>query len=124
MSNQTTEASEVAQTAVAAGMTHVPRVAELVTVQEDSTVSRTVLKAEGVRVVTFAFDAGQVLTEHTAAVPVLLQTLSGHLRVGAAGRTVDLLPGDVLHLATREPHAVEAVTPSVLALTMVDAARA
>jgi quercetin dioxygenase-like cupin family protein len=99
-------------------------VAHLVQVQEDSTVSRTVLKAEGVRVVLFAFDAGQVLTEHTAAMPVLLQTLDGHLRITADGRTVDLRPGDLVHLTTRLPHSVEAVIASRLMLTMIDARQA
>lgn len=110
-------------TAAAPGMTHLPDLTGLVLVQPESTVSRTVLKAEGVRVVLFAFDAGQVLTEHTAAMPVLLQTLRGHLRITADGRTVDLLPGGMLHLRTREPHEVEAVEPSILSLTMIDALR-
>lgn len=95
--------------------------ASLVTVQPESTVSRTVLKAEGVRVVLFAFDAGQVLTEHTAAMPVLLQALSGRLRITADGRTVDLVPGGLVHFGTRLPHAVEALEPSLLQLVMIDA---
>jgi hypothetical protein len=65
-------------------------VASLVEIQPEATVSRTVLQAEGARVVLFSFDAGQVLTEHTAAVPALLQVLDGHLRITADGRTVDL----------------------------------
>jgi quercetin dioxygenase-like cupin family protein len=62
---------------------------------------------------------GQVLTEHTAAVPALLQVLDGHLRITADGRTVDLVPG-MVHLAARLPHALEAVEPSRLLLTMLD----
>lgn len=95
-------------------------VGNLVKVQPDATVSRTVLQADGVRVVLFSFDAGQVLTEHTAAVPALLQVLDGHLRITADGRTVDLHPGGLIHLAARLPHAVEAVEPSRLQLTMLD----
>lgn len=95
-------------------------VAGLVQVQAESTVSRTVLKAPGARVVVFAFDAGQVLTEHTAAMPVLLQVLDGHLRITAAGRTVDLRPGGLVHLTARLPHAVDAVEASRLMLTMLD----
>lgn len=106
-----------------AAMTAVHDLEHLVTVQPESTVSRTVLRAEGVRVVLFAFDAGQELTEHTAAMPVLLQVVTGHLQITADGRTEDLRPGAVLHLATREPHAVHAVEPSVLSLTMLDARR-
>lgn len=95
-------------------------VASLVAVAPDSTVSRTVLKAEGARLVLFAFDTGQELTEHTAAVPVLLQALDGSFEITAAGRTVMLLPGGVIHLGTRTPHAVLATEPSRLLLTMLD----
>ncbi len=104
----------------AATMTDVADLGSLVEVQTDSTVSRTVLRAEGARVVLFAFDAGQVLTEHTAAMPVLLQVIDGHLRITADGRTVDLRPGGVIHLGTRLPHSVEAVTAAKLNLIMLD----
>ena len=101
-------------------MTDVPNVAELVEVATDSTVSRTVLTAEGARIVLFAFDAGQELTEHTAAVPVLLQSLDGAFDVTADDRTVRLTPGTVIHLGTRTPHAVVALEPSRLMLIMLD----
>lgn len=103
-----------------ATMTYLEDLRSLVTVQEDATVSRTVLTADGARIVLFAFDAGQVLTEHTAAMPVLLQVLDGRLRVTGAGETVELVPGGVVHLDTRVPHTVAAVEPSRLALTMID----
>ena len=102
------------------GMQDLSDVASLVEIQPEATVSRTVLKAEGARVVLFSFDSAQVLTEHTAAVPVLLQVLDGHLRITADGRTVDLRPGGLVHLAGRLPHTVEAVEPSRLQLTMLD----
>jgi quercetin dioxygenase-like cupin family protein len=105
------------------GMTYVNAVADLVAVAEDSTVSRTVLTGEGARLVLFSFDLGQELSEHTAALPVLLQTLDGLLEVTADGQTVLLRPGDVIHLATRVPHSVVAKEPSRLLLTMIDARR-
>jgi quercetin dioxygenase-like cupin family protein len=101
-------------------MADVADISTLVAIAPDSTVSRTVLKAEGARLVLFAFDAGQELTEHTAAVPVLLQALDGAFDITAAGRTVRLAPGDVVHLGTRTPHAVVALEPSRLLLTMLD----
>ena len=82
--------------------------------------SRTVMTAGGVRLVLFAFDAGQELSEHTAAMPVLLQVLDGSLTVSAGGRSVDLRPGGVVHLPARLPHAVIALEPSRLLLTMLD----
>ena len=101
-------------------MESVDQLADLVQVQEDSTVSRTVLTGEGARMVLFAFDGGQELTEHTAAVPVLLQALDGEFEITAAGRTVSLRPGGIVHLGTRTPHAVVAKAPSRLLLTMLD----
>ena len=103
-------------------MTYIADAASLVPIAEDSTVSRTILKGEGVNVVLFSFDTGQELSEHTAAMPVILQTLTGSLEVTADGRTVTLLPGDVLHLRTRVPHSVLANEPSELLLTMIKAA--
>ena len=102
------------------GMQDLSDVASLVQIQPEATVSRTVLQAQGARVVLFSFDTGQVLTEHTAAVPALLQVLDGHLRITADGRTIDLRPGGLVHLAGRLPHTVEAVEPSRLQLTMLD----
>lgn len=101
-------------------MTHVPAVADLVAVTDDSTVSRTILSAEGVRVVLFSFDSGQELSEHTAAMPVVLQALDGRFTVTADGRTVTLVPGDLIHLGTRTPHSLVATEPGRLLLTMID----
>lgn len=102
-------------------MTDLAEISSLVEISPESTVSRTVLRADGVRLVLFAFDTGQELSEHTAAMPVLLQVLDGHLEVTAAGRTVDLRPGGVIHLTSRLPHAVIAKEPTRMLLTMLDA---
>lgn len=104
-------------------MTYLPDIASQVAVAEDSTVSRTLLKGDGVNLVLFSFDTGQELSEHTAAVPVLLQAVDGRLDVTVGERTVPLSPGDVIHLAARVPHSVVAREPSRLLLTMVTAAR-
>lgn len=104
----------------ASAFTAVADLTELIQVQPEATVSRTVLRAAGVRVVMFSFDVGQELTEHTAAMPVLLQVLEGRLAITADARTEDLQPGGLIHLDARVPHAVYAYEPSLLVLTMVD----
>jgi quercetin dioxygenase-like cupin family protein len=101
-------------------MEHIADLGALIEVAPESTVSRTVLKAEGGRVVLFAFDAGQELTEHTAAVPILLQVLDGRLRVGADGQQVVLAPGGLVHIGSRVPHDVLALEPARMVLTMLD----
>lgn len=101
-------------------LTFLDRLPEQIQVQPHSTVSSTALRAEGLRVVLFAFDAGEELSEHTAAVPAVLQVLSGQLQVTASGRTVNLEPGGLIHLPSRLPHAVVASEPSVMQLLLLD----
>ena len=101
-------------------MTDLQDIASMIQVNEEATVSRTVMHAEGVRLVLFSFDKDEILSEHTAAMPVILHTLEGALEIEADGRTVVLKPGDVIHFGTRLPHAVRALEPSKLALYMLD----
>ncbi|WP_346427473.1 cupin domain-containing protein [Bifidobacterium sp. SO4] len=91
----------------------------LVEIQPEATVSRTVMQVEGANVVLFSFDKGQELSEHTAAMPVLVQCLEGHLKVTGGGKTVDLVPGGILHFPTRLPHAVYAEEASKMMLIMM-----
>lgn len=103
-----------------AQMSDLEDVASLIRVNEAATVSRTVMKAEGARLVLFAFDAGEELSEHTAAMPVFIQVLEGRLTVTAGSRTVLLTPGGIVHLPTRMPHAIVAEEPTKMLLTMLD----
>lgn len=95
----------------------------LVSVQDEATVSRTVMEHEGGNVVLFSFDKGQELSEHTAAMPVFVQTLKGHLTITGNGKTVELAPGGLVYFPTRIPHAIVAQEPSIMMLTMITPAR-
>ena len=66
---------------------------DMISFQEGSTVSRTVMQKAGGNVVLFSFDTGEELSEHTAAMPVFVQTLKGRLKVTGNGRTVELVSG-------------------------------
>ncbi|MEE8724452.1 MAG: cupin domain-containing protein [Bifidobacterium crudilactis] len=121
---------EQAQTARTKGLSEavelgfIPDVRKLIKVQDEATVSRTIMQQQGGNVVLFSFDAGQELSEHTAAMPVFVQTISGHIEVTGSGETVDLFPGGLVYFPTRLPHAVKAVEPSIMMLTMITPARA
>ncbi len=104
-------------------MTHLNYIEDLdslIEVNPSATVSRTVMKAENCRAVLFAFDKGEALSEHTAAMPAVVQVLTGRLRIDADGRSVELTPGGLVHFGTRLPHAVEALEPSTMLLLMLD----
>jgi quercetin dioxygenase-like cupin family protein len=94
-------------------------VAAQVPIPEDGTLSRVVYSDDQIRVVAFAFDEGQELTEHTAGVPVVLQVVSGKLQVAVEDREETLTQGGWMHLDASIPHSVVAPEPAVLLLTLL-----
>lgn len=104
---------------VTAGLGYINNLAELIEYSPNSTVSKTLMRAEGVNVVLFSFDSGEELSEHTAAMPVIVQALEGEIEITADGKTVKLLPGGMVHFSTRLPHAVKALTPAKMVLYML-----
>ena len=93
--------------------------AEALPISTSATTSRSLVDNDHVRVVTFAFDTGEQLTEHTAAMPVVVQMITGSMRFEVAGEAHHLDPGDCVYLAAREPHSLEALEPSRLSLVML-----
>lgn len=98
---------------------HVVRLADLVAYQDGSVVSRQVMKKEAGNVTVFAFAAGQALSEHTAPFDALVQVLDGEATVAISGKPYRLAAGDSIVMPADRPHAVEAVTPFKMLLTMV-----
>ncbi|HSF84371.1 MAG TPA: cupin domain-containing protein [Acidimicrobiia bacterium] len=90
-----------------------------VEVPADGTLSRVLYRDETIRVVAFAFDEGQELTDHTAARPAIVQVVSGRIRLDLDGDPVELEPGSWVRMAAGLTHAVLALEPSVMLLTLV-----
>ncbi len=88
-------------------------------IPEGGTLSRVLYKDDQIRVVGFAFDANEELTEHTAAVPIVIQVVSGRFRVTFDGSDVEIGPQAWIHMEARRPHSVYALEPSRLLLTLV-----
>jgi len=91
----------------------------LVDVQEGGIVSRTLAKRPGGTVTLFGFDAGQALSEHSAPFDALVQVLVGRLRLRVGGRDVDAGAGQLVLMPANVPHALEALDPTVMLLTML-----
>jgi len=87
----------------------------------EGTLSKVVFKDDRIRVVVFAFDEGEELTEHTASLPAIVQVLSGRLRLTMGEETVEAAPGDWAHMKAGLPHSVEALEPSLMLLTLLKA---
>ena len=81
---------------------------DAVQVSSAGIVSRTLLQTPELRIVLFAFDAGQELTSHTSRRRAVVQVLSGTCDFFFAGAWHRLESGALLHLPPGHPHAVRA----------------
>ena len=88
-------------------------------IPEDGVLSRVLYRDDRIRVVGFAFDVDQELTEHTAAVPSILQVVSGSFRVSLGDTVEALAPGSWVHMAANLPHSVLALERGTLLLTLM-----
>jgi len=90
-----------------------------VSIQPGSIVSKVIHRGGHVNVTVFGLDAGEELTEHKASSAAIVQVLAGRLRFTADGEELDAGPGFWLHMAPDTPHAVVAVEPTVMLLTLL-----
>jgi quercetin dioxygenase-like cupin family protein len=95
--------------------------AGLVAFQPGSVVSRTLLKKDKGTVTLFAFDAGQGLSEHTAPFDALVHVLEGEAEVVLGGKAHRMAAGEALLMPANVSHALMAIRPFKMLLTMVRA---
>lgn len=100
-----------------------PDPAAFIEVPAAGILSRTMHHDDDVKVVVFGFAAGEELSEHTASRPALIQVLSGELELTLDGQTIRADAGSWAHMSAGLRHAVRAVSPSVMLLTLVRAVR-
>ena len=93
--------------------------AELVSYQDGSVVSRQITKADAGNVTLFAFDKEQELSEHTAPFDALVHVLDGDAEVRISGKAFNLKTGDAIVMPANEPHALKALTRFKMLLTMI-----
>lgn len=96
-------------------------IAEMVTYQEGSVVSRQITKAEAGNVTLFAFDVNQGLSEHTAPFDALVHILEGEAEVTISGTPFRLNTGDAIIMPANESHALKAIQKFKMLLTMIRA---
>lgn len=87
--------------------------------QEGAVVSRTLVDKKSGTVTLFAFAQGQGLSEHTAPFDALVQLLEGEAEITVSGTPFRLGPGEVIVMPANEPHALRALRPFKMMLTMI-----
>lgn len=93
---------------------------EKLPILEAATTSRVLVNNPVLRHVVFSFDAGQVLTEHASPRAVIVNILEGSLNFEVNGVPQVVKTGDVIYLAPDERHALTALEPTRMSLTLVD----
>lgn len=102
-------------------MAEVSRVEDLVSYQQGSVVSRSIIKKSAGTVTAFAFDEGEGLSEHTAPYDALVQIIAGEARITVEGEAHRVAAGEMVVLPADVPHALQAEKPFKMLLTMIRA---
>jgi len=97
----------------------VAKIADLVSYQDGSIVSREIVRKPTGSVTAFAFDEGQGLSEHTAPFDALVQVLEGEVEITVAGKTYRLQGGELIVMPARQPHALRALRRYKMILTTI-----
>lgn len=95
--------------------------AHLIEHQTEAVVSRTLIKQTGGTLTLFAFDQGQELSEHTAPFDALVQILAGTAAVSIEGVEQTVSAGEAILMPAHRPHALRALSPFKMLLTMIRA---
>ena len=87
--------------------------------QEDAVVSRELIQKTTGTVTLFAFDQHQGLSEHTAPYDALVMITDGRAEITVSGVKHELKAGEMLLMPANSPHALKAIEPFKMVLTMI-----
>jgi quercetin dioxygenase-like cupin family protein len=95
------------------------RIKDLLDYQSGSVVSRTLVKKATGTLTLFAFDQGEGLSEHSTPHDAVVEVLDGTVEVTIGGEPHRVSEGEGLLLPASVPHALSAITPFKMLLTMI-----
>jgi len=92
---------------------------EMVNYQAGAVVSRALIQRTAATLTLFAFDEGQGLSEHTAPFDALAHVLEGEAEITVSGKPIVTRAGHAVIMPANQPHALKALTPFKMLLTMI-----
>ena len=92
---------------------------DLISYQDGSVVSRTIVDRKTGTVTLFAFDKNQGLSEHTAPFDALVQILDGEAIIAIAGKDHHLSAGEAILMPAGKPHSLRCDVPFIMLLIMI-----
>lgn len=93
--------------------------AALVTYQQGQIVSRTLVQNRAVSLTLFAFDTGEEISSHESKGDAMVQVLDGRAKITIGDGVYQLSGGETVVMPAGVPHALEAVEPFKMLLTVV-----
>ena len=87
--------------------------------QPGAIVSRQLVTKKNGTVTVFAFDKGQMLSEHTSVYDALVQVLEGEAHIRVSGKDFAVMSGETLLMPAGEPHSLKAVKRFKMLLTLM-----
>ncbi len=91
----------------------------LIDYQENSVVSREIIKKETGTVTIFAFDKGEGLSEHTAPFDAMVQIIDGTAEIIISGNKNIVQKGEIIIMPGNVPHALKAIEKFKMVLIMI-----
>lgn len=92
---------------------------DLVDYQNESVVSRTLIKKDTGTVTLFAFTKDQGLSEHTAPFDAMVNILEGKAEITISGTPIIVEAGQMIIMPANDPHALKAIEDFKMMLTMI-----
>ncbi len=95
------------------------KVADLISYQKGSIVSREIINKKTGTVTVFAFDKGEGLSEHTAPFDALVHILDGEARIFISGNPHLVKKDEIIIMPANKPHSLKALRRFKMLLTMI-----
>jgi len=95
------------------------KLADLISYQRSSVVSREIINKKTGTVTVFAFDKGEGLSEHTAPYDALVYILDGEAKISISGKPHPVKKDEIIIMPANKPHSLKAVERFKMLLVMV-----
>jgi quercetin dioxygenase-like cupin family protein len=95
------------------------RLVNLINYQDQSVVSKEVIRGEKGTITLFAFDVGQGLSEHTAPFDAFVYILDGKAKITIAGKPLEMASGEAVIMPAHKPHSLKALERFKMLLVMI-----